>query len=40
MTSEIAEIIKFLKLKDLHGYDEISAKILKFSSPFIISPLA
>jgi Notch-like protein len=39
-TSEIAEIIKFLKLKGSHGYDEIPAKILKFSSPFIASPLA
>jgi hypothetical protein len=38
-TSEIAEIITFLKLKGSQGYDEIPAKILKFSSPFITSPL-
>jgi hypothetical protein len=39
-TSEIAEIIKLIKLKGSHGYDKIPAKILKFSSPFITSPLA
>ena len=38
-TKEIDEIIKSLKVKDSHGYDEISTKILKISSPFIISPL-
>jgi Notch-like protein len=36
----ITEVIKFFKLKGSHGYDEIPAKILKFSSPFINSPLA
>jgi hypothetical protein len=39
MTSEISEIIKTLITKGSHGYDEISVKILKISSPFIISPL-
>jgi hypothetical protein len=38
-TLELAEMITSLKTKGLHGYDEISIKILKFSSPFIISPL-
>jgi hypothetical protein len=28
-----------LKSKKLHGYDEISVNILKFSSPYISSPL-
>jgi hypothetical protein len=37
-TLELAEI-KSLKTKGSHGYDEISVKILKFSSPFIISLL-
>jgi Notch-like protein len=39
-TSEIADIIKSLKLKGSHGYDQIPAKILKFSSLFITSSLA
>jgi Notch-like protein len=38
-TKETDEIIKSLKVKDSHGYDEISTKILKISSTFIISPL-
>jgi hypothetical protein len=38
-TSEISEIIKTLITKGSHAYDEISVKILKISSPFIISPL-
>jgi hypothetical protein len=38
-TQEIDKIIKSLKAKDSHGYDEISVKILKWSSPFIVSPL-
>jgi hypothetical protein len=38
-TKEIDEIIKTLKAKYSHGYDEISTKILKISFPFIISPL-
>jgi len=38
-TYEINRIIKSLKIKNLYGYDEIPIKILKFSAPFIISPL-
>jgi hypothetical protein len=38
-TLELAEVIKSLKTKGLHGYDEITLKILKLGSPFIISPL-
>ena len=38
-SSEITKIIKSLITKGSHGYDEISVKILKLSSPFIISPL-
>jgi len=38
-TKEISEIIKSLKWKNSHGYDEIPIKILKVSLPFIISPL-
>jgi hypothetical protein len=38
-TKEVCEIIKSLKWKNSHDYDEISIKILKISSPFIISPL-
>ena len=38
-TMEIENIIKSLKTKCSYGYDEISSKILKLSSPFIISPL-
>ena len=33
------QIIKSLKNKTSHGYDEISDKILKASAPFILSPL-
>jgi hypothetical protein len=32
-TTEIDDIIKSLKAKDSHRYDEISTKILKISSP-------
>jgi hypothetical protein len=39
LLTEITKIIKSLKNKDSHGYDEISVKILKASSPFNISPL-
>jgi hypothetical protein len=28
-----------MKLKDLHGYDEVSMRVLKISTPYIISPL-
>jgi hypothetical protein len=38
-TKEISEIIKSLKLKNSHGYDEIPTKIIKISLPCIISPL-
>jgi len=36
---EIEQIIKSLKSKNSHGYDEISTKILKISCPFIRSPV-
>jgi hypothetical protein len=36
---EISEIIKSLKWKNSHGYDEIPMGILKISLPFVISPL-
>ena len=35
----IDKIIQSLKLKDSHGYDEISTRILKKSAPYILSPL-
>jgi hypothetical protein len=38
-TAEIRKIIKSLKTKSSCGYDEISAKVLKVSMPYIISPL-
>jgi hypothetical protein len=38
-TQEIGKIIKSLKTKNSHEYDEISVRILKWSIPFIISPL-
>jgi hypothetical protein len=38
-SKEIERIINSLKLKNSHGYDEISTKILKVSAPFISSPL-
>jgi len=38
-TEEIEKIIKSLKTKNAHRYDEFSIKILKFSAPFISSPL-
>ena len=38
-TKEIEKIIKSLKTKNAQGYDEISVKILKWSAPFISSPL-
>jgi len=39
LTHEISKIIESLKLKNSCGYDEIPIKILKLSTPFIISPL-
>ena len=38
-TKEIEKVIKSLKTKNVHGYDEISVKIIKQSAPFISSPL-
>jgi len=38
-TKKIEKIISSLKSKNSHGYDEISVNILKFSSPYISSPL-
>jgi len=38
-THEINKIIHSMKLKDSHGYDEISTRILKMSAPYILSPL-
>jgi hypothetical protein len=38
-TKEVEYIIKSLNLKKSTGYDEISTKVLKMSSPFISSPL-
>jgi hypothetical protein len=38
-TKEISSIIKSIKTKNTHGYDEISTKILKISTNYIISPL-
>ena len=38
-TDEIEKIIKELKSKESCRYDEITTKIMKISSPFIISPL-
>ena len=38
-TKEVSEIIKSLKWKNSHGYDEIPIKIMKISLPYIISPL-
>jgi len=38
-TDEIEKIIKELKSKSSSGYDEITTRILKISSPYIVSPL-
>jgi len=38
-THETEKIIKSLKSKNTGGYDEISTRILKLSTPYIISPL-
>jgi hypothetical protein len=38
-TEETERIIKSLKTKNAQGYDEISIKILKWSAPFVSSPL-
>jgi hypothetical protein len=39
-TGEIGKIIKELKSRKSHIYDEITPNILKISSPFIVSPLS
>ena len=36
---EIENIIRSLKTKESHGYDEITTRILKISAPFISFPL-
>jgi hypothetical protein len=38
-THEIAMIIKPLKPKNSHGYDKVSVKILKWSTPLISFPM-
>jgi hypothetical protein len=38
-TQEIEKIIKSLKSKKAHGYDGVSTRILKWSRPYISSPL-
>jgi len=38
-TKEITSIIKALKSKNSHEFDEISVKLLKVSAPYICSPL-
>jgi hypothetical protein len=38
-SKEIKEIIKSLKWKNSHTYDEIPMRVLKISLPFIISPV-
>jgi hypothetical protein len=37
---KIENIITSLKAKEFHGYDEITTKIYKISTPFISSPLS
>jgi len=38
-TYEIEKIIHSLKCKNSYGYDEISSRILKASTPYVSSPL-
>jgi hypothetical protein len=38
-TKEVLNIIKSLKSKNYHVYDEISTKVLRMTTPFISSPL-
>jgi hypothetical protein len=38
-TTDIRKVVKSLKSKFSHGYDEIPTKILKANMPYIISPL-
>ena len=37
---DIVKIINSLKIKESSGYDEVSTKMLKISSPFISFPLS
>jgi hypothetical protein len=39
LTYEINKIIQSLKTKESHRYDEISSRLLKISTPCILSPL-
>jgi hypothetical protein len=36
---ETEKIIQYLKCKNSYGYDEISSRILKISTPYVLSPL-
>jgi hypothetical protein len=38
-TKEIERIIKSIRVKNSHGYDGITTKMLKVSAPYISSPL-
>jgi hypothetical protein len=38
-TYEIQKIIPSLKCKNSYGYDELSSRILKISTPYVLSPL-
>jgi hypothetical protein len=38
-STDIRKIVKLLKSKCSHGYDEVPTKMLKASMPYIISPL-
>jgi hypothetical protein len=38
-TYEIEKIIHSLKCKNSYGYDEISSRLLKVSTPYVLSPL-
>jgi len=38
-TKELANVMKSLKSKNCHGYEEVSTKLLKISAPCICSPL-
>jgi hypothetical protein len=39
INKEIKDIVRLLKWKSSHGYDEIPQNVLKISLPFILSPL-
>jgi hypothetical protein len=38
-TFEVEKIINSLKCNNSYGYDEISSRILKVSTPYVLSPL-